>query len=229
MMRRCFNLTLLLCTLIAVWMGNRGYAEEQPHAAGGAVSSADASHGGEDASHSVGEAAHGGGHAANADPLEVNPDLAIFTLIIFVVLLIVLTKFAWRPIVEALDQREKMVADELETARRNNEESQRLLSEHGKKLDSATEEVRGMLDEARREAEQQKQSILEQAQAAAQSEKERAVREIAAAKNNALEELARSSVDQAVGLAGRIVGKQLNKDDHAQLIQDALQQFPSEN
>ena len=63
----------------------------------------------------------------------------------------------------------------------------------------------------------------------ATSQKDRALREIEAAKNGALEELARKSVDQAVGLAGRIVGKQLNKDDHAELIQDTLQRMPIHN
>ena len=55
------------------------------------------------------------------------------------------------------------------------------------------------------------------------------MREITAAKNSALEDLASSSVDQAVGLAGQIMGKKLSKGDHSRLIADAMKKFPSNN
>ena len=203
-MRRCVYWMLRVSALVALLCGPAwAFADEEGPAA--ATSS------GDETAHAAAESAphgdaQGASHEGNVNPLEVNPDLAIFTLIIFVVLLIVLTKFAWRPIAEALDQREKSMAEELEAARRNHEESQQLLKEHEKKLAHTAEEVRGMLEGARREAELQKQSILDEAQRAAQAEKHRAVREIDAAKNNALEALARTSVDQAVGLAGALLG-----------------------
>ncbi len=80
-----------------------------------------------------------------------------------------------------------------------------------------------------RDADIQKQQILESAQAAAAAEKDRAVREIHAAKNSALQELATKSIDTAVELAGQIVRRQLNPEDHSQLIGDALQQFSHDN
>ena len=89
--------------------------------------------------------------------------------------------------------------------------------------------VKQLLDEGRRDAEQQKQQIIEEAQTAAQSEKQRALREIDAAKTAALQDLARSSVDTAVDLAGKIVQRQLSPHDHARLINEALQRFPSDN
>ena len=104
-----------------------------------------------------------------------------------------------------------------------------MLAEHEDKVAKATDEVREMLDKAKADAESQKASILAAAEAAAKSEKDRAVREIHAAKNTALEQLAESSVDQALGLAGSIVGKKLDKKDHASLIQDALKHIPSDN
>ena len=93
----------------------------------------------------------------------------------------------------------------------------------------ASEEVRNLLDGARKDAEQRKQEIIAEAETAARAEKDRAIREITAAKNSALEDLARTSVDQAVGLAGRIVGRTLNREDHASLIQESLQRLPSDN
>jgi F-type H+-transporting ATPase subunit b len=186
-------------------------------------------------------AAPQGGHhdpydltAANAgktqqDFTEIRSDLALATLLVFLILLGILWKFAWRPISEALERREKGIADQLAEARRNNEEAHRLLAEHRHRLDQAAEEVRGLLDQARKDGESLKQRMVAEADQAAATQKDRALREIEAAKNGALEELARTSIDQAVGLAGRIVGKNLKKEDHAQLIQDALERMPSPN
>jgi len=174
---------------------------------------------------------HGGGHAShgNSNPLSVDPDLALFTAIIFLLLAIILRKFAWGPIRDAVEAREKRIADQLAEAHRNNEEARRLLAEHETKLATASTEVKDMLDQARKDADTHKASILAEAETAAKAQKDRAVREITAAKNSALEDLAKSSVDQAVGLAGQIMGKKLSKGDHSKLIADAMKQFPSKN
>lgn len=171
---------------------------------------------------------HGDGHG-NMNPLSVDPDLAWVTALIFVLLLTILWKFAWGPISDALDQREKAIAQEIETAKRHNEEARRLMKDHEAKLAGAGDEVRDLLDQARRDAESQRQIIVAEAQEAAKSEKDRALREIGLAKNSALHELAEKSVDTAVGLAGRIVHKQLKPGDHAELISDALAQFPKKS
>jgi len=180
------------------------------------------------------------GHGATADhgaegehgapnPVSLDPDLAIVTAIIFLVLLAVLGKFAWKPIVDSLDQREHSLADQLTEAKRNQEASRQLLADHEKRLAGAALEVKQMLDQAKSEAESQKVQILEAAQAAATAEKDRAVREIHAARNAALQDLANKSVETAVDLAGKIVRRQLSNEDHAQLVGDALQRFSSKN
>ena len=149
--------------------------------------------------------------------------------LVFCLLFGVLAKFAWGPIVAALEKREKFIADQLAEAQRNNEEAKRLLADHESKLATAADEVKSMMEDARRDAEHQKTRIIAEAEEAAAAQKTRVVREIDAAKNEALKQLAQTSVDQAVGLAGRIVGQSLSKDDHGKLIQDALKQFPSDN
>lgn len=163
------------------------------------------------------------------NPLAIDPDLAIFTALVFLVLLAILGKFAWGPIIEALDRREKVVADHMASAQAAREDAQRLLAEHQARLAGAADEVRQMLDQARKEAELQKQQMVAEAQEAAASEKRRALAEIDAAKNSALHQLAQRSVDSAIGLAGKIVRRQLKPDDHAELIHEALQDFPNQN
>jgi F-type H+-transporting ATPase subunit b len=179
--------------------------------------------------HSPGDEHGSGDDHSPPNPVSVDPDLAIVTAIIFVALLAVLWKFAWGPIVTAIDAREKSMADNLAEAARSNEQAKQLLEEHQTKLAAAAADVRQMLDDAKKDAEYHKQKILDQAQEAAQSEKERALREIESAKNAALESLAQTSVDTAVDLAGKIVKRQLSSSDHSQLIGEALQNFPSKN
>jgi F-type H+-transporting ATPase subunit b len=163
---------------------------------------------------------------ASTDPMSVDPDLAIFTFIVFVILLIVLRKFAWGPIMQALERREHNVAEHIAQAERNHEQARQLLSEYEQRLSGAANEVRELLEEARRDAEVTKQSILAEARQGAEAERARALRDIESATDAALETLAQRSGDLAVELAGKIVGAKLTKDDHARLIQEAVAKFP---
>lgn len=212
-------ITLLLCQSF----GTLAFAAADDHADSGHSAVAE-----EDHEHT--DDGHGDSHAAkNTNLLSIDPDLAICTAIVFLLLMAILTKFAWGPISEALNQREKAVADNIADAERQNEEARRLLADHEAKLAGAATEMKQLIDDAKRQAEEQKQSILAEAQAAAESEKERALRAIEAAKNSALQGLAEKSVDTAVGLAGQIVRRQLSSEDHSEMIGEALKQFPSDN
>lgn len=176
--------------------------------------------------HGAGEHHEAGGHGEpNNNPLEFKTDLALFTGVVFVVLLLVLWKFAWGPISSALDKREQSVAMQISEAAANNEEAKRLLAQYGEKLDRAKEDVRGILDQARRDAEGVGREIVEAAKQEAKTENQRAVREIDAAKTAALQELAQRSANMAVELAGKIVKSELRAADHAQLVEQAVSQF----
>ena len=171
-------------------------------------------------------ASEGGG---SPNPLIFEPDLAVFTAIIFLVLMAVLWKFAWGPIMAGLGKREEAIAEEIASAQRSHEKAQEMLAQYESRLGAAADEVRALLDQGKKDADAQRQQIIADAQDAARAEKERAVREIDVAKNEALSELAQKSVDTAVELAGRIVGQQLQAADHTRLIQEALEKFPSQN
>jgi F-type H+-transporting ATPase subunit b len=165
--------------------------------------------------------------SASTDPLSFDPDLAIFTFGVFVILLVVLRKFAWGPIMGALERREHNIAEHISQAERNHEQARLLLADYEKRLAGAANEVRELLDEARRDAEHTKQSILAEARQGAEAEKARALRDIESATDAALETLATRSSQLAVDLAGKIVAAQLSKDDHARLIQEAVAKFPA--
>lgn len=156
------------------------------------------------------------------DPLFFNPDLAFVTLIVFFCLLLVLKKLAWGPIVEALEARERGISDNIAAASAKHEEAKRLLAEHQAKIDAAAEDVREMLEEARRDAEATKTQIVAEARAAAEAERRRAVREIELAKDSAVKDLAEQSANLAVDLAGKVVRKEISQERQGEIVREAL-------
>jgi len=170
----------------------------------------------------------GGGHGA-PNPLILGPDLAVVTAVIFVLLLLVLGKFAWGPILEALDRRERGIAENIAAAAAQREEAKHLLNQYESKLSGTSDQIREMLEEARRDAEATKAGIIAEAKTASQAEQQRALREVRNATDAALRQLAETSANLAVDLAGRIVKHELSASDHAGLIRDAVAQLPSKN
>lgn len=204
----------LLATALLAWAGAAPLRADEA-AADGHVA----------AEHGDGE--HGDGHhEVNTNPLEFKKDLAIWNAVVFLVLLAVLSKFAWGPIVKGLDQREEKIAHHIAETERHHQEAKKLLGEYEKKLAAAQDQVRAMLDEARRDAEHTQQEILAKANADAQAAKDRALREVEMAKDAAIKELADRSTNLAVELAGKIVQAQLKASDHSRLIQEAVARFP---
>lgn len=172
----------------------------------------------------------GGGHGgANTNPLSIDPDLAICTAIVFLVLLAVLAKFAWGPIVIGLDNREKSIADQIEEAKRSAEKANAMLQQYDAKLAAAADEVRALMVEARKDADAAKDRIVTEAKEAAQKERERAVEDIRLATDKALEALAEKVVNTSVSLAGRMLRREVDSKAHADLIKESLDQFPSQN
>jgi F-type H+-transporting ATPase subunit b len=170
---------------------------------------------------------HADAGAGLEQPNEVRSDLALFTLVVFLLLLAILWKFAWGPIVASLERREQAIANHIAEAERNHDEAKRLLGQYEQKLAAAASEVRELMDEARRDAEHAKQSILAEAKAEAEVERKRSLHEIETAADQAMESLARRAAQLSVDLAGRIMQSKLSSSEHARLIEEAVSNFPS--
>ncbi len=166
-------------------------------------------------------------------PLSFDLELAICTLMVFFLLLAVLGKFAWKPIMAALEEREQNISDNIADAARQNEDARQLLTEYDRRLAATQDQVRAILDDARKDAERSHQEILAKARIDAEAEMQRAKLEIETATSGALKELAERGTDLAINLAGKIVRKELTSGDHAVLIQEAVGRFseadPSRN
>jgi F-type H+-transporting ATPase subunit b len=190
------------------------------------------SHG--DASH--GDASHGGdSHGGHSDEAGVPPLLqvdlgsAICNLAIFLTVLAILSKFVWPVILDGLKAREQKIHGDLAAAEQANAEAKSLLQDYQVQLDEASSKVQTMLADARKDAEANGQKIISESKAEAERQTERALADIETAKKVALADLAGQTSDMAMAVAGQVVGRELNPEDHSELIRQSLERLPSNN
>lgn len=147
---------------------------------------------------------------------------SFWTLLIFVLVLVVLGKFAWGPILNTLQARETFIREALETAKREREEAEARLREYEARLAQARAEASAIVEEGRRDAVVVKQRIEEDARAEADKMIERAKREIQIATETATKELYQLSARLATDMAGKVIGRELTPQDHERLIAESL-------
>ncbi|HJZ93696.1 MAG TPA: F0F1 ATP synthase subunit B [Gemmataceae bacterium] len=149
-------------------------------------------------------------------------DLGIYTLIVFGILLFVLGRYAWGPMMAGLDKREATLRRFHEEAEGARKEAQLALAEVQARLAKTHEEVRLMLDEARRDAQVVKDQMKASAASEIQADRDRVRREIETAKDQALKEIYEQSVQLAALVSTKAIQRELTPADHARLLDDAL-------
>lgn len=164
------------------------------------------------------------GADAKLDPLAWRSDLAIWTAVVFLLLFVALAKFAFGPIVKALDQREQNELARQAAAEKANADAKELLEQYRRKLEDSEEEVRRMLADAKADATEQATAIVEDAKRAVADERERAALDIQAATDVAMREIAVKGAQLATNLAGKIIQERIELDPEksAQLVEVAL-------
>jgi len=150
---------------------------------------------------------------------------ALWTTIIFLLLLLILKRYAWGPMLEALRRREQFIAETIESARKQREEAEHLLQQYREQLEKAQSEAQSIIEQSRRRAEEIRQRLHEQARVEAERMLREARQEIETAKENALRELYDAAADLAVGLAGKILKRELSAEDHRRLIEESLSEL----
>jgi F-type H+-transporting ATPase subunit b len=149
----------------------------------------------------------------------------LFTLIIFGVVLYVLRKFAWSPLLNVLSKREETIRQSIEAARQERQQAERLLAEYKAHLDRAREEASAIVAEGRRDAEVAARRVQEQARKDAEEALARARREIELATDSARKELHDQAAELAVRVAARVLRKELSPADHRALVAESLQEM----
>lgn len=166
------------------------------------------------------EGGHGGATANN--PFAGDIGNALWTVIIFVLVLVVLGKYAWGPILSNLQARENFIFESLEKAKKEREEADARLRAYEEKLAAARAEASSIVDEGRRDADVVKRRIEEQARHEADQMIARARREIQIATDTATKELYTLSARLATDMASRIIRKELTPQDHERLIAESI-------
>jgi F-type H+-transporting ATPase subunit b len=163
-------------------------------------------------------------HAEGGGPNLFSGDLgnAIWTLVIFLLVVVVLGKFAWGPILNTLQARESFIREALEKAKRDREEAEARLRTYEDKLASARAEATAIVDEGRRDAEVVKRRVEADAKAEADKMIERAKREIQIATDTATKELYTLSAKLATQIAAQVIGRELTAQDHQRLIAEGI-------
>jgi F-type H+-transporting ATPase subunit b len=157
-------------------------------------------------------------------PIEFRSDMAIFSLCVFGLLFALLYLKAWPKISSALEEREAGIRRAIADAEKARIDSAEMLRQHQAKLDSVQEEVKAILAEARRDAEQTKNDIVASANTEATNIKNRAVADINLAKDQALHELFDKMADQVAAATTHVVGRTVTGDDQNRFIREAMNQ-----
>ena len=151
----------------------------------------------------------------------------IWTIVTFLVVLVVLRATVWRPLLAALDEREKRISDALESAEAARAEAQSALTEHQEKLDQAEAEAREIVQQSRAAAEKVHQEIVEKASSEAQHTLDQARASIELEKQAALSQLRTQVADMALQAASALVDANLDDDKNRKLVDDVISSIPA--
>jgi|HubBroStandDraft_5_1064220.scaffolds.fasta_scaffold35315_3 F-type H+-transporting ATPase subunit b len=159
-------------------------------------------------------------------PIKFKKDLALWSAVTFLIFLFLLGRYAWKPLIAALDAREGQIRGDISAAESARLKAEQMLAEHSKRMAQVQDEVREALAQARREAESLKQEIVGQAQKEAVAAKDRAVQEISRARDSALKDLFDVMATEVAHATQHVLGRSVNSSDQDRLIEEALTQFP---
>lgn len=156
------------------------------------------------------------------DLLSADPGLIVWTIVTFLLLLGILWKFAWNPILGALEARELAIKRTIDDAERLQAEAEAVLKEHQKRLAEARAEGNRLLDEARQAGEHMKQDILEKARSESEKVLERAHRQLELETEQAIQTIRAGAADLALKAAEKVIERSLTDADHRRFADEAV-------
>jgi len=178
---------------------------------------------GEAAHHST---THDGAHESEqgAKPALLDWDIgsAVWSIIVFVILLTILRATAWKPILEALNKREEFIRGSLADAKAEREKAAKLLADYTRKVDKPREEATAIVEEGRRDGEEVRKRIHAEAKGEADAIVASAKKDIQMARDDAVKRLHDETIMLATTLASKIVRKDLSAGDHRRLLDESL-------
>jgi F-type H+-transporting ATPase subunit b len=168
---------------------------------------------------------HGKGGSPNLDIFAGALDLGIWTVVVFLVLLFVLSKYAWKPMLEGLKKREESIKGAVEEAKIARAETQRMQADFQRKLDEAHQQIPQLMEEARRKAQELAEEMRVKANADIAAERQRLRREIDTATDQALQTIWNKAADIAADIAGKAIRRSLTEEDRRRLVEEAMNEL----
>ena len=164
---------------------------------------------------------------AEKEPSLLLPDLGsvVWSIVLFVLLLIVLGKFVWPPILKGLQAREEKIRSDIEDAEAANRKAAETLADYERRLTEAHADVRRMLDQARADADTARAKMMADAEAEAARQRQRATDEIRLAKQQAVQDMYAHAAELATAVAGKMLQRQINDTDVQSLIDQSLDEM----
>ena len=157
--------------------------------------------------------------------VQVDPGLFIWTIVTFLVLLTLLAKFAWRPLLQSLAAREETIRKSLADAEKARTELERLSHESEAIIRKARVDAEQIVAASRADAERLRGELREKARAEADGIIKNAERQIQLETARALEQIRNEAADLSVAIASKLIQKNITKEDNERLIEDALRQL----
>jgi F-type H+-transporting ATPase subunit b len=154
--------------------------------------------------------------------MQPDTGLMIWTLVIFIVLFFVLSRFAFGPLTKAVRSREESLQAAIDAANADREAAAKLLAEHQAQIEAARGEAQKLIADGRGVAEKMRSDLLEQTRREQQDMLERARREIESEKDRAIAQLRREAVDLALAGASKVIEQNLESQKNRQLVESYL-------
>ena len=160
--------------------------------------------------------------------VQPDPGLFIWTILTFLILVGLLARFAWRPLLQALERRQATIAQSLEDAQRARQELERLQRESAQVMATARAEAESIVARSRADADALREELKEKARTEAAAIVKNAERQIQLETARAVQQIRHEAVDLSVAIASKILRRQVSPEDNEALIQEALKQLESQ-
>ena len=157
--------------------------------------------------------------------VQPDPGLFIWTILTFLILLGLLAKFAWNPLLRALEERQETIRKSLDDAERTKQELERVQQESAQIVAEARAEAQTIVSRSRAEAETVREDLKRKAKEEAAGLVKNAERQIPQETARAVQEIRREVVDLSLTVASKLIKKNLSQEDNDRLIQDSLNQI----
>ena len=157
--------------------------------------------------------------------VQPDPGLYIWTIVTFLVLLVLLARFAWRPLLDALERRQETIRKSLDDARHAREELQRLQTESARILAEARNEAASIISTTRSDAARFAEEMKQKARADAEAVVRNAQREIDAQTARAVQSIRREAIDLSVAVAAKILRRDISRADNERLVDETIREM----